>query len=153
MVRYLKAVECDSSPTALPACAQSGKQTNMNTASSRTERRTRVRSKAKVNVQSSEIKFYDQTAGLALMEIHLTEYFSGEIEGESPVWALQVVREEKSASQVSMQQVRGRLAGRQGTLVLQGQENRRERQDHSDVGCRSRFGNPGSLRPARRGWL
>ena len=34
----------------------------------------------------------------------------------------QVLRDDRSASMVSMQQVRGKLGGRQGTFVLQGSE-------------------------------
>jgi hypothetical protein len=41
---------------------------------------------------------------------------------ESPVRALQVLRDDHSASLVSMQRFRGKLGGRQGTLVLQGSE-------------------------------
>jgi len=56
------------------------------------------------------------------MEINLTERFTGEIEGESQVRALQVLRDDKSASLVSMQRFRGKLGGREGTFVLQGSE-------------------------------
>ena len=94
----------------------------MNTAQSQTEPRTRARAKAKVTVQSSEAKPYDQTAGPSLMEIRLSETFTGDIEGESPVRALQVLRDNHSASLVSVQRFRGKLGGREGTFVLQGQE-------------------------------
>jgi Protein of unknown function (DUF3224) len=89
---------------------------------SQTEPRTRTRAKAKITVQSSEAKPYDQTTSPALMEIRLSETFTGDIDGESPVRALQVVRDDHSASLVSMQRFRGKLGGRQGTFVLQGQE-------------------------------
>ena len=56
------------------------------------------------------------------MEVHLTATFVGDIEGESPVRALQVLRDDKSASLVSVQRFRGKLGGRQGTCVLQGSE-------------------------------
>jgi hypothetical protein len=82
----------------------------------------RVRAKAKIAVHSSEAKPYDQTASPALVEIHLRESFTGDIEGESPVRALQVMRYDRSASMVSMQRFRGKLGGRQGTFVLQGSE-------------------------------
>ena len=87
-----------------------------------TERRTRVRAKAKIAVQSSEAKPYDQTASPALMEIRLNETFTGDIDGESPVRALEVLRDDHSASLVSVQRFRGKLGGRQGSFVLQGQE-------------------------------
>ncbi len=89
---------------------------------SQTEPRPRARAKAKITVQSSEAKPYDQTASPALMEIRLSETFSGDIDGESPVRALQVLRDDHSASLVSVQRFRGKLGGRQGTFVLQGQE-------------------------------
>jgi hypothetical protein len=84
--------------------------------------RVRARAVAKVTVQSSEAKPYDQTAGPALMEIRISETFTGDIDGESTVRALQVLRDDRSASFVSMQRFRGKLGGRQGTFVLQGQE-------------------------------
>jgi uncharacterized protein DUF3224 len=84
--------------------------------------RTRGRAKAKITVQSSEAKPYDQNAGPALMELRLSETFTGDIDGESPVRALQVLRDDKSASLVSVQRFQGKLGGRQGTFVLQGQE-------------------------------
>ena len=59
--------------------------------------------------------------GPALVEVRLTETFTGDIEGESPVRALQVLRDDRSAVLVSLQRVRGRLGGRAGTFVLQGQ--------------------------------
>jgi Protein of unknown function (DUF3224) len=56
------------------------------------------------------------------MEIRLNETFSGDIDGESPVRALQVLRDDRSASLVSVQRFRGKVGGRQGTFVLQGSE-------------------------------
>ena len=82
----------------------------------------RARANAKITVQSFEAETYDQAAGPALMEVRLTETFTGDIEGESPVRALQVLRDDKSARLVSMQRFRGKLAGRSGTFVLQGEE-------------------------------
>lgn len=82
----------------------------------------RARAEARIVVHSVEVESYDQTAGPALMEVRLRETFAGDIEGESPVRALQVLRDDKSASLVSIQRFRGKLAGRQGSFVLQGQE-------------------------------
>jgi hypothetical protein len=83
---------------------------------------TRARAKAKITVQSSETKPYDQTASSVLTEIRLSEKFSGDLDGESPARALEVLCDDKSASMVSMQRFRGKLGGRQGTFVLQGSE-------------------------------
>ena len=116
--------------TWLVASAQSAKETsvpnmpsmNMNTAQPQTEPHSRAHAKAKITVQSSEAKPYDQTANPALMELRLSETFAGDIDGESPVRALQVQRDDHSARQVTMQRFRGKLGGRQGSFVLQGQE-------------------------------
>jgi hypothetical protein len=89
---------------------------------SQTNPHTCTRAKAKITVQSSEAKPYDEAASPKLMELHLNETFTGDIEGESPVRALQVLRDDHSASLVSVQRFRGKLGGRQGTFVLQGQE-------------------------------
>jgi hypothetical protein len=83
---------------------------------------THARAEAKITVQSSEAMPYDQTASPVLMEIRLSETFTGDINGESPVRALEVLRDDKSACLVSVQRFRGKLGGRQGTFVLQGQE-------------------------------
>ena len=91
-------------------------------ARSQTEPPMRTHAKAKITVQSSEAKPYDQTASPALMEIRLSETFTGDIDGESPVRALQVLRDDHSASLVSVQRFRGKLGGRQGSFVLQGSE-------------------------------
>ena len=82
----------------------------------------RTRANAKVIVRNSEAKPYDQTTGPALVEIHINEVFDGDIDGQSPVRALQVSRDDKSASMVSIQRFSGKLGGRQGTFVLQGSE-------------------------------
>lgn len=102
--------------TWLAASSQPGKGIKVNMHNARTM------AKAKITVQSSEAKPYDQTTSPALMEIYLNETFTGDIEGESPVRALQLVRGDRSASLVSMQRFRGKLGGRQGTFVLQGSE-------------------------------
>jgi hypothetical protein len=81
-----------------------------------------MRATTKITVYRSETTPYDQMGGPALVEIRLNENFSGDIEGDSPVRALQVMRDDRSASMVSMQRVRGKLAGRQGSFVLQGSE-------------------------------
>jgi hypothetical protein len=75
-------------------------------------RRSRVRAKgkAKITVQSSESKAYNQIASPALMDIRLSEMFTGNIDGESTVRALRVLRDDQSACLVSVQRFRGRLA-------------------------------------------
>lgn len=89
---------------------------------SQRQRRKSARATAKIAVQNSEAKPYDQSASPPLIEIRLNEIFTGDINGESPVRAFQVQREDKSACLVSMQRFRGMLGGRHGTFVLQGSE-------------------------------
>lgn len=87
-----------------------------------TPTKQRTRARATIMVQKSESKIYDQTTGSALMEVNISETFSGDIDGESTVRALQVAREDKSANMVSMQRFRGKLGRREGGFVLQGTE-------------------------------
>ena len=82
----------------------------------------RTKAEAKITVQSSHAERYDETANPVLMEVRLSETFSGDIEGHSPVRALQVARDNHSASTVSMQRFSGTLGGRRGSFVLQGSE-------------------------------
>lgn len=103
----------------LAASLRSREQRDMTTAKSHTP----TNATAKVTVENSEAKPYDQTAGPALMEIRLSEKFTGDIDGESPVRVLQVLRDDHSASLVSVQRFRGKLGGREGTFVLQGQRS------------------------------
>ncbi len=87
-----------------------------------TKPRARARAKTKITVRSSEAEPYDQTASPALIEIRRSETFAGDIDGESPVRAFEVLRDDKSACLVSLQRFSGRLDGREGTFVLQGSE-------------------------------
>lgn len=82
----------------------------------------RTRAEAKITVQSVEAEPYDQTANPVLVEIRLNETFTGDIDGESTVRALQIQCNDGSASMVSVQRFCGRLCGRQGTFVLQGSQ-------------------------------
>jgi hypothetical protein len=82
----------------------------------------RARATTRIVVQSHESRPFDENPGPALVEIGLTERFSGDIEGESTVRALQVQRGDGSASMASLQRVRGKLHGREGSFVLEGRE-------------------------------
>lgn len=94
----------------------------MDTPRSEMEPHTRTRATATVAVQSSEANAYDQSVSPVLLQVRLSETFTGDLDGESPVRALQVLRDDRSASLVSLQRFRGKLHGREGTFVLQGQE-------------------------------
>ena len=80
----------------------------------------RARAVAKIVVRRSEVERYDDTTTPVLAQIRIDETFTGDIEGESPVRALQLQHDDGSATQVSLQRVRGTLGGRRGTFVLQG---------------------------------
>lgn len=74
------------------------------------------------------------------MEIRISEIFTGDIDGESSVRALQVLRDDKSARLVSLQRFTGKLGRRQATPVLQGSEIVKKRQNQGDLVCHSRLG-------------
>jgi hypothetical protein len=84
--------------------------------------RTRTRARAKITVRSSEAKPYDEAEGPRLIEIHISETFTGDIDGQSTARALEVLHRDGSATQVSMARFRGKVGGREGTFVLQGSE-------------------------------
>ena len=99
--------------------AQMNKQETTHT-SARSQPRTHAL--ARITVQHSEAKPYDQAVNPALVEITINEIFAGDIEGQSTVRALEIQHADKSASLISLQRVSGKIGGRQGTFVLQGSE-------------------------------
>jgi hypothetical protein len=72
-----------------------------------------------------EVKTYDPQPyeeiddGPDLVEIHVAETFSGDIEGEGVVRFLQAVRKDGSASFVGIERVTGSIGGRTGSFLLQ----------------------------------
>jgi hypothetical protein len=80
----------------------------------------RTHAVATIVVHHSELERYDDTTSPVLAELRIEETFTGDIEAESPVRALQLQHADGSATQVSLQRVRGTLGGRRGTFVLQG---------------------------------
>ncbi len=81
-----------------------------------------MRAESRITVHASEAEPYDQTSIPTLVEVRLSETFTGDIDAESTVRALQVRHDEGAATMVSVQRVRGKLHGRQGSFVLQGAE-------------------------------
>jgi hypothetical protein len=77
----------------------------------------------RIEVQSWDPQAYDQASDGAptLVEVHVTETFTGDIEGQGTVRILQTVRPDNSASFVGVERVSGRLGGRSGSFVLQDQ--------------------------------
>jgi hypothetical protein len=74
----------------------------------------------RIDVKTYEPQTYDEVDhGPNLVEIHVSETFSGDIEGEGVVRFLQAVREDGSASFVGIERVTGSLEGRKGSFLLQ----------------------------------
>jgi hypothetical protein len=74
----------------------------------------------RIEVKTYEPQPYEEVdEGPNLVEIHVSESFHGDIEGEGVVRFLQAQREDGSASFVGIERVTGTLGGRQGTFLLQ----------------------------------
>jgi hypothetical protein len=80
----------------------------------------RTRASAVITVHKYDPSAYDEPAdGPALTRIHVQESFSGDIQGDGVVEFLQAGRVDGSASFVGIERVTGKLAGREGTFLLQ----------------------------------
>jgi uncharacterized protein DUF3224 len=63
---------------------------------------------------------FDEVAdGPALLEVQLTETFTGDIQGEGIGRVIQAARKDGSATFSGLERVRGSMAGRTGTFLLQ----------------------------------
>ena len=73
----------------------------------------------RIEVRTYEPQSYEEVdEGPNLVEIHVSESFRGDIEGEGVVRFLQAQRKDGSASFVGIERVTGTLGGRQGTFLL-----------------------------------
>jgi hypothetical protein len=63
-------------------------------------------------------RFDEPTDGPALVEIQLTETFSGDIEGVGTARVIQAARKDGSANFVTIERVRGSAGGRKGSFLL-----------------------------------
>jgi hypothetical protein len=80
----------------------------------------RSRATGRTEVKTVVPTTFDQLAGApTLIDVELTETFSGDIEGEGIVRVIQAAREGGVTTFVGIERVRGALAGRQGTFLLQ----------------------------------
>lgn len=80
----------------------------------------RTRATGRIDVKTYEPQPYEEVEdGPNLVEIDVTETFSGDIEGEGVVRFLQAVRDDGSASFVGIERVAGSIAGRRGSFLLQ----------------------------------
>jgi hypothetical protein len=74
----------------------------------------------RIDVKSYEPQPYEEVEeGPNLVEIHVTETFSGDIEGVGVVRFLQAIHKDGSAGFVGIERVTGSIAGRSGTFLLQ----------------------------------
>jgi hypothetical protein len=81
---------------------------------------TRTHATGRIEVKTYEPQPYEEVEdGPDLVEIHVTETFSGDIEGEGVVRFLQAVGPDGSASFVGIERVTGSIGGRQGSFLLQ----------------------------------
>jgi Protein of unknown function (DUF3224) len=80
----------------------------------------RTNATGEITVKTYEPAPYDEPAeGPALVRIHVTETFSGDIEGDGVADFLQVSLAEDSASFVGLERVSGRIGDRRGSFILQ----------------------------------
>jgi Protein of unknown function (DUF3224) len=74
----------------------------------------------RIDVKTYEPQPYEEVGeGPNLIEIHVTETFSGDIEGEGVARFLQAMRTDESASFVGIERVTGSIEGRRGSFLLQ----------------------------------
>jgi hypothetical protein len=80
----------------------------------------RQQARGTIAVKTYEPTSYDQRADApTLVEIHVTEDFSGDVSGTGEVRFLQALRSDGFASFCGIERVVGSIAGRQGTFLLQ----------------------------------
>src|SRR5262249_34414254 len=80
----------------------------------------RIHARGTIDVRTYEPTTFDRPAeGPALVRIHVSEEFSGDIEGEGVAESLQTARSESEASFVGVERVTGSIGGRSGTFVFQ----------------------------------
>jgi hypothetical protein len=73
----------------------------------------------RIDVKTYEPQSYEEADGPNLVEIHVSETFSGDIDGEGVARFLQAVRKDGSASFVGIERVTGSVRGRTGSFLLQ----------------------------------
>jgi hypothetical protein len=76
--------------------------------------------KGLIVVKTYEPKTFDEVpGGPSVTDIHVTETFSGDIDGDGVVHFVQAAGSDGSASFVGIERVRGSLHGKKGTFLLQ----------------------------------
>jgi hypothetical protein len=81
---------------------------------------SKTQATGRIDVQTYEPQPYEEVdEGPNLVEIRVSETFSGDIVGEGVVRFLQAVRKDGSASFVGIERVTGSIQGRTGSFLLQ----------------------------------
>jgi hypothetical protein len=71
-------------------------------------------------VKKYEPKVFDEVpGGPSITDVHVTETFSGDIEGQGVVHVVQAARPDGSASFVGIERVRGSIGSKKGSFLLQ----------------------------------
>ncbi len=87
-----------------------------------TDTADRIHATGHIEVRSYEPAPYDEPSdGPTLVEIRVSETFSGDIQAEGSVRFLQSVRSDGSASFVGLERVTGSIGDRSGSFTLQDQ--------------------------------
>jgi Protein of unknown function (DUF3224) len=74
----------------------------------------------RIAVKTYEPKVFDEmSGGPSVSDIHVTETFSGDIEGDGVVHFVQAAGPDGSASFVGIERVRGSIDGKKGSFLLQ----------------------------------
>ncbi len=80
----------------------------------------KIRARGRTDVTSRVPMVFDEVAGgPAVAVVQLNESFSGDIQGEGTARVVQATRADGSATFAGIERVRGALAGRNGTFLLQ----------------------------------
>jgi hypothetical protein len=83
-------------------------------------RASKTNATGRIEVQTYEPQPYEEVdEGPNLVEIRVSETFSGDIEGHGVARFLQAVREDGTASFVGIERVTGSIQGRVGSFLLQ----------------------------------
>lgn len=78
------------------------------------------RATGRTDVQTYAPMTFDEIdGGPALVDVQVTERFSGDIEGEGIVRVIQAAAKDGSITFVGIERVRGSIAGRKGSFLLQ----------------------------------
>lgn len=81
---------------------------------------TRKAASGKIEVKTYKPTTYDQpNEGPKLNDLHVTETFTGDVQGEGTVRFLQAERADGSANYCGIERVVGTLDGRKGSFLLQ----------------------------------